>query len=80
MTSATKFIDEPDVIRNEAIDNGLLAIDNRTTELRTIIKALDKLASAISWTRPNDSANVSIYLMEAFDAIGKLKEMVNDER
>lgn len=30
----TKFIDEPDTIRNEVVDKGLLIIDNRTTELR----------------------------------------------
>ncbi len=29
----TEFIDEPDTIRNEAVDGGLLVTDNRTTEL-----------------------------------------------
>ena len=34
MTSTTEFIDEPDTLRNEVVDNGLLVTGNRTTELR----------------------------------------------
>ena len=54
--------------------------DSNATELRTIVEALEKLASAVAWTMPNNSASVRAYLMEAFDAIGKLKEMVPDDR
>ena len=54
--------------------------DSNATELCTIIEALEKLASAVSWTMPNDSASVRAYLMEAFDVIAKLKEMVPDDR
>ena len=65
--------------RQEAIA-AMLMTDNRTTELRTIVEALDNLAWAITWTMPNDSASVRAYLKEAFDAIGKLKELIPDER
>ena len=40
---ATEFIDEPDTIRNEAVDSGLLTTDNQTTadaiaELRKVVR------------------------------------------
>ncbi len=54
--------------------------DSNVTELKTIVEALEKLASAVSWTMPNDSASVRAYLMEAFDAIDKLKELVDDDQ
>lgn len=37
MTNATEFIDEPDTIRNEVADNGLLITDNRMIELQGIL-------------------------------------------
>lgn len=49
MTSATEFIDEPDTIRNEAVDGGLLVTDNRVREVcdddrfNLIAKAREKL-------------------------------------
>lgn len=52
--------------------------DSNATELKTIIKALEKLASAVAWTMPNDSASVRTYLAEAFDAIAELKELIAD--
>ena len=52
--------------------------DSNATELDAIIEALVKLASAIAWTMPNDTASVRAYLDEAWEAIDKLKEARND--
>lgn len=56
------------------------ATDNRTTELASIIKALEKLAAAVTWTMPTDARSVRANLNEAFDVIDKLKELVPDDR
>lgn len=45
------------------------------TELELTVEALTSLASAITWTVPNDSSTVSHYVREAFDAIDKLKAL-----
>ena len=54
--------------------------DNRTAELAAIVEALEKLASAISWTMPTDAKSVRDNLTETFDAIDKLKGMLDEQK
>jgi len=54
--------------------------DNRTTELEAVIEVLEKLASAISWTMPTDAKSVRDNLTETFDAIDKLKGMLDEQK
>lgn len=59
MTSATGFIDEPDTIRNEVMDNNLLMSDKSLTDrLRAM---LDKCG--VKWTdESNGYVNVTTYI------------------
>lgn len=48
-------------------------MENKDVQLELVIVALEKLASAMTWVQPNDSASMESYLKEAWNAIDALK-------
>ena len=54
--------------------------DNRTTELELIIKSLESLAAAIAWTMPTEARSVRNRLDDAWEAIDRLKEVLDEQK
>ena len=54
--------------------------DNRTTELEATIKAIESLAAAIAWTMPTEARSVRSRLNDAWEAIDKLKGVLDEQK